>query len=385
MPRFICPPICAAPSSAPAPSAARSGPASASSSTSGSSDASLRHVREHAGQADDGVGGQRVALGSRRWPDRGSSTSTGAACQPRHQRCAAARAGRCRKALACRRAASRHCATCRRQRVLEGAARTRRRPPGRFGATPSSTIAARVLRIARRVLLRDAGAVGAADQVDLCRRPSAARTASRSRDGFGGGVEARIGAAGQRLRASARHRPASAARVGVVGLVERQLLAVGVAAVERIGLAGAALVDQHDVALLAHFAQCHVDLGGVARSPPGRGRRRGRTPGRPCRRPVAGGQPGDVERDPAAVGLRRILRRPRSVAHCASLRVGRPWSLPSEHGSNAMRPKWRARRCRRAVAGRGRRRAGRPSAARPPRARRAVIGVMSHGSLVGVR
>ena len=156
--------------------------------------------------------------------------------------------------------------------------------------------------MAHGVLLRHARAVGATDQVDL-RRAQRLAHAVQVAHGVGGGVEAGIGL--QRGGAVAR-------KGGRRSLAEVIRIAVGVAAFrvlagERIRLAGAALVDQHDVARLAHLAERPVD------GRPDLHGRLARAAGKEehgivRRRPFVGrGQPGDVQRHLAAFGSGRIL------------------------------------------------------------------------------
>jgi hypothetical protein len=155
--------------------------------------------------------------------------------------------------------------------------------------------------MAHRELLGDAGAVGDADEVDLCgaeRLPHRVEVADR----VGGRVEAQVRIPRQGIAAALGRAPRLYAIVGVlVGVLD-------LAARERMRLAGATLVDQEDVALLQQFGErgrdLRVTLG--CRLPGTAGEHEHRIGfGRIV---VAGRDPCDVERDPAAPRRGRVFR-----------------------------------------------------------------------------
>ena len=113
--------------------------------------------------------------------------------------------------------------------------------------------AAHVLREAPQVLLRDARAVGGGVEIDA---PVAERGAHalEVRDRQGGGVEGDVGAGAERGQAALR----TGGDVGETGARE----AGGVVrAVEPVRAAGAALVEEHDVALAADARKHRCDRG----------------------------------------------------------------------------------------------------------------------------
>ena len=158
------------------------------------------------------------------------------------------------------------------------------------------------LRVVHRVLLRHAGAVTHAHQVDL---RGADRLAHRLEvgDGVGGGVVAQVGLVRQRLRAFrglCLHRLRRGIEIVLAALRRR--------AGQQVRLAGTALVHQQDVAALADFLEHRVHRRegldrGLARTARKQEQRVGRGVGL-----VVGRQPGDVELDLAAVGSGAILR-----------------------------------------------------------------------------